>query len=180
MDDARAPADEAWHWSENPSIARFLPHVAATASQPDAYVWAVDAARCPDYWFPRQCPRALAWRRRQTDAVEADALLGSDIDRVHVIEYPWLDALRTTTLFAYPFARRDFRPLDDYALVADHEVTALRPPARFDDALALHEAAGIELRVVPDMFRWWGSVVGSTLGYSGIRLRNSPHFRPTP
>jgi hypothetical protein len=54
-------AGEVLHFSEDPTIARFEPHRAATAQQPEPYVWAVDAARAPDYWFPRQCPRVLAW-----------------------------------------------------------------------------------------------------------------------
>ena len=42
---------EVLHFSEDPGITRFVPHVAATAQQPEAYVWAVNAARAPDYWF---------------------------------------------------------------------------------------------------------------------------------
>jgi hypothetical protein len=49
------------HFSEDPTITLFAPHLAATAQVPDPYVWAVDAQRAPDYWFPRQCPRAMAW-----------------------------------------------------------------------------------------------------------------------
>ena len=48
------------HFSEDPSINEFEPHVAATATDRTAYVWAVEK-RAPDYWFPRQCPRAMAW-----------------------------------------------------------------------------------------------------------------------
>ena len=33
------------HFSEDPTIETFAPHVAATAQQPEAYVWAVDADR---------------------------------------------------------------------------------------------------------------------------------------
>jgi hypothetical protein len=44
------------HFSEDPTITRFVPHVAATAAQSQPYVWAVDGARAPDYWFPRDCP----------------------------------------------------------------------------------------------------------------------------
>ncbi|WP_425285709.1 DUF6886 family protein [Amycolatopsis rubida] len=33
-----------------------MPHAAATARQPQPYVWAAGSARCPEYWFPRQCP----------------------------------------------------------------------------------------------------------------------------
>ncbi|HMH90098.1 MAG TPA: hypothetical protein VK586_03335 [Streptosporangiaceae bacterium] len=44
------------HFSEDPSIIRFEPHVAPTATLRDPLVWAVDPARSPDYWFPRNCP----------------------------------------------------------------------------------------------------------------------------
>ena len=54
------------HFSEDPTITRFVPHVAATARQPEAYVWAVDSDHAPSYWFPRQCPRAMAWVRPET------------------------------------------------------------------------------------------------------------------
>jgi hypothetical protein len=37
------------HFSEDPAITEFVPHVARTARVRSAYVWAVDAARAPDY-----------------------------------------------------------------------------------------------------------------------------------
>jgi hypothetical protein len=57
----RPIAGEVLHFSEDPGITEFVPHVAPTARVSPAYVWAVDAARAPDYWFPRNCPRMLAW-----------------------------------------------------------------------------------------------------------------------
>ena len=38
---------ELLHFSEDPTITRFEPHVAATAQQPEAYVWAVDVRNAP-------------------------------------------------------------------------------------------------------------------------------------
>ncbi|RCK71101.1 hypothetical protein DT076_01120 [Desertihabitans brevis] len=179
MTAGRAPAGEVWHFSEDPTITGFVPHVAATARQPEAYVWAVDAARCPDYWFPRQCPRAMAWREPGTDPGVADRLLGRRTERVHVIEHGWLRPLLTTTLYAYPFDARDFRPFGTpvHASVAERPVHPLRAPEVLDDLAGLHAAAGIELRVTRDLFGWWAEVVGSGLGFSGIRLRNSPRHR---
>lgn len=52
---------ELLHFSEDPSIRSFVPHVATTALQPEAYVWTVDALNSPCYWFPRQCPRVCSW-----------------------------------------------------------------------------------------------------------------------
>lgn len=176
---ARAPRGEVWHFSQDAGITHFEPHVAATARQPEAYVWAVDGERCPDYWFPRQCPRAMAWRRPDTDPKVADRLLGSEVQRVHVIEYPWLRRLADAVVYAYPFDADDFRPQGDppNAHVAERAVTALRGPEPVGDLLAQHERAGIVLRVVPDLFHWWAEVVGSGLEFSGIRLRNSPGYR---
>lgn len=176
---ARPPAGQVWHFSENPAITSFAPHVARTAQQDQAFVWAVDADRAPDYWFARQMPRALAWRTAHTDSEVADRLLGVGVTRVHVIEYPSLPELAATTLYAYPFDAADFAPFGDppHAMVASHAVTPLGPPVVITDLLAQHEAAGIELRVVNDLFDWWHQVIGTSLGFSGIRLKNSPNHR---
>ncbi|WP_086829643.1 DUF6886 family protein [Allokutzneria sp. NRRL B-24872] len=172
----RAAAGEVLHFSEDPNITRFVPHVAATARQPEAYVWAVDAARSPDYWFPRQCPRAMAWRT-PSSTVDDGAWLGSA--RVHAVEYGWLEAMRSVRLFAYRFSASDFEPFQDNAHVATRTVQPLGPPAPVGDLFALHEEAGIELRVLPTLWPFWDTVTASTLGFSGIRLRNaSPRFIP--
>src|SRR5689334_1686299 len=84
------------HFSEDPSISRFEPHVAATARQPEAYVWAVDDGRSPDYWFPRQCPRAMAWTVPTTSTMDRERIIGAGCgERVHAIEYGWLEPMRT-------------------------------------------------------------------------------------
>jgi hypothetical protein len=62
----RPRSGEVLHFSEDPTITRFRPHVAATARQPEAYVWALDAEQAQSYWFPRQCPRVLAWPGPET------------------------------------------------------------------------------------------------------------------
>ncbi|HET6704928.1 DUF6886 family protein [Amycolatopsis sp.] len=168
----RPAPGEVVHFSEDPTITRFEPHVAATAQQPEAYVWAVDATRAPDYWFPRQCPRALAWVT--TESSEADrAFLGAP--RVHAIEYGWLAAMRTVRLFAYRFSAASFRSFGEHAhaVVATVPVEPLGPPERVGDLLALHEEAGIELRVMRNLWAFVDTAAASTLGFSGIRLRNA-------
>ena len=176
---ARPPAGEVWHFSQDPTITEFAPHVARTARQDDPYVWAVAADRAPDYWFPRQMPRAVAWRTPDCDQQMADRLLGVGVDRVHVIEYPSLNELANTNLYAYRFDAAQFVPFGDppHAVVADHPVTALGPPLVIEDLLAQHAAAGIELRITDNLFAWWNQVIQTDLGWSGIRLKNSPHYR---
>jgi hypothetical protein len=163
------------HFSEDPTITRFVPHVARTARQSEAYVWAVDAARSPDYWFPRQCPRAMAWESPSTTEADRERLLGTGSTRVHAIEYGWLDALRTVRLFAYrlPAARFTSFGDDAHAHVATEPVEPLGPAEPVGDLLALHEQAGIQLRLVDDLWPWWHAVTASTVGFSGIRLGNA-------
>ena len=89
-------ADVLLHFSEDPGITDFRPHVAATARQPGAYVWTVGALNAPCYWFSRHSPRVCHW--------EASGR------RVHAVERVWLGTMAATTLYAYPFAAADFEP----------------------------------------------------------------------
>ena len=172
------------HFSEDPTITRFVPHVAATARQRTPYVWAVDADRCPDYWFPRACPRAMAWTTPTTLPDDQDRLLGPAASRLHAVEYGWLDALRTTRLYAYRLPANAFTPFgeDAHAHVATGPVTPLGPAEPVGDLLGLHEQAGIHLRVLDNLWPLWDRITTSTLGFSGIRLRNArprPDVRPS-
>ena len=169
------------HFSEDPTITRFVPHVAHTARQPGAYVWAVDADRCPDYWFPRQCPRAMAWVTPSTNDADRERIIGlGSGNRVHTIEYDWLDAMRTVELFAYRLPAEKFRPFGSpsHAHVATEPVDPLGPAERVGDLFQLHEQAGIQLRVLPDLGPFWQAVITSSLDFSGIRLRNARSGQP--
>lgn len=169
----RSGVGEVLHFSEDPAIKRFVPHVARTAQVPEAYVWAVGGDRVPCYWFPRQCPRGTAWVAEGTTAEDRVRVFGSaSVGRVHAVEYGWLEALRTTRLYAYRFPADAFRPLEDYAYVATEPVVPLGPAEPVGDLLALHDDAGIELRVLPNLWPFWDQVTTSTLAYSGIRLAN--------
>ena len=172
-----AAAGEVLHFSEDPTITRFAPHVARTAQQPEVYVWAVDGERCPDYWFPRQCPRAMAWVTPAATDEDRLRILGpGGGNRIHAVEYGWLEAMRSVELYAYRFAAADFRPFgatESHAYVSESEVRPLGPPVRVGDLFALHEQAGIQLRVLPRLQDFWSEVITTTLGWSGIRLRTA-------
>jgi hypothetical protein len=170
------------HFSEDPTIREFAPHVAATSADPEPVVWAVDASRAPDYWFPRQCPRAMAWVTDDTTEADRLTILGPHTRRVHLIEYGWLERLQTVELYAYAFDAADFvpHPADPpHAHVARRAVRPLGPPERVGDLLVLHEQAGIELRLTDSLWPWWDAVITSTVGFSGIRLRNAHPRRAT-
>jgi hypothetical protein len=158
------------HFSEDPTITVFEPHVAATSKHSEAYVWAVDAARAPDYWFPRKCPRAMAWTMESTTEEDRSWLGG---ERVHAIEYNALEWMRTVELFAYRLPADDFEPFRDYCHVSTRTVRPLGPAERVGDLFALHEEAGIQLRVLPNLWPFWDRVIAGSLGFSGIRLANA-------
>jgi hypothetical protein len=166
------------HFSEDPTIELFVPHVAATAQQPEAYVWAVGHDRAPDYWFPRQCPRVLAWVRDGTSGTDQERIIGAGCGRrVHAIEYGWLDAMRSTRLYGYRLPASEFRPFGEHAVVAESPVEPLGPAEPVGDLLACHEAAGIQLRVLADLWPFWDAVTTSSVGFSAIRMGNA---RPRP
>ncbi len=64
----RPAPGEVLHFSEDPTITVFVPHVPRTAQVTEPLVWAVDSAIAPAYWFPRDCPRVLAWVTASTSA----------------------------------------------------------------------------------------------------------------
>jgi hypothetical protein len=176
----RPVVGEVLHFSEDPTIELFVPHVAATSQQPEAYVWAVGHDRAPDYWFPRQCPRALVWATADTSAGDRERLIGAGCGpRVHVIEYAWWRAMLTTELYAYRLPATRFRPIGDppHAVVATEPVTPLGPPEPVGNLIDCHAAAGIQLRLLDNLWPYWDEVITSSVGFSGIRLRNA---RPRP
>ena len=138
-------------------------------------MWAVDAEQAPSYWFPRDCPRVMAWPIADTTEADRDRIIGpGGGGRVHAVEYGWLDPMRTTRLYAYRFDAGPFQPFGEphpHAMVAVEPVRPLGPPEPVGDLLALHEAAGVQLRVLPNLWEFFDAVMASTLGYSGIRLR---------
>jgi hypothetical protein len=172
--------DVVFHFSEDPTITEFVPHVAATAADPRPLVWAVDGSRSPDYWFPRDCPRAMAWVEESTTEDDRRRILGPGAHgRVHAVEYGWLTRLATGRLFRYQLPAEPFRPVDEVsrcALVSEEAVRPLGPPDPLPPLLELHERARIQLRVMDTLWPWWQEVTASTLGFSGIRLANArPH-----
>ncbi|MET9314737.1 DUF6886 family protein [Kribbella sp. NPDC003505] len=73
----RPAVGEVLHFSEDPTIEIFRPYVARTGDKITPYVWAVGHDRAPDYWFPRQCPRAMAWVGPNTTPEDAAVVTSS-------------------------------------------------------------------------------------------------------
>ena len=161
-----------WHVSEDRTLTRFEPHRAATALRDEPLVWAIDTRHLPLFWFPRECPRGTFWADDHTRADDAERLLvGSP--RVHAIQGDWLHAMRSARVVAYRLPEDTFSPdLEVGGYWLSREPVAPVELVELGDLLALHADAGIELRVVPDLWSLWERVIASTLQFSGIRLAN--------
>ncbi|MGH3763831.1 MAG: DUF6886 family protein [Pseudonocardiaceae bacterium] len=164
-----------WHFSEDPTIREFLPRAGTPGAPTETMVWAIDDDHAPAYWFPRECPRVTFWRGRLQSSALGDALLtGVTAQRVHAVEWAWLDRIRCATVFRYAFDASDFEP---WTRAGGHYVTpeTVRPLyiEPLGDLLALHAEAAIELRLLPTIWPLVDSVQDSGLGFSIIRARNA-------
>jgi hypothetical protein len=95
--------------------------------------------------------------------------------RLHVIESAWAQRMMACRLFAYRMPPESFEAIDDEAAgywVSRAPVEAI-DRTEVGNLVQRHAGAGIELRVTPDIWPFWHSVVSSTLGFSGSRLRNA-------
>jgi hypothetical protein len=159
--------------SEDDSIRRFEPHRAATAARDEKLVWAIATRLLPLYWFPRQCPRATFWAESTTADADVERFLGGNRGRrVHVVEPEWLERMRMTRVLAYRMPEETFVEDEDRFWVSTDPVEPLEL-VELGDLVERHEQAGIGLGTEADLLGFWDEVVASSLGYSGIRLRNA-------
>lgn len=166
-----------YHFSEDPGIERFEPHIAPTSTvQHEALVWAIDDWHAPMYYAPRQCPRACFWPGEKTSDGDRERwLYGLEPRFVMVIEMSWLERLRACALYRYVM------PPDTFAFMG-HEGghwTSREPVAPLTvepvgDLLQAIASADVELRITPRLGPMWRRVwKESTLEFSGTRLRNA-------
>lgn len=179
-----------YHFSEDPTIARFAPHVPRTNPDHPPAVWAIDAEHAPLYWFPRDCPRVTVWPLDQSAAAQFEQTFNTVAHRVHAIELGWLDRMRTTELHRYEFDAAEFTPWQAASgqWIADHEVAPLSITP-VGDLLVAHARAGIELRLVPSLWPLHDLAVGDRAGdlavgdrcdFSLVRMANAqPRDQPS-
>jgi hypothetical protein len=151
--------------SEDDSITRFEPR--------DGKVWAIGTRLLPLYWFPRACPRATFWAESETTEADVERFLGGNpARRVHAVEPEWLEQMRTARVLAYRVPEETFVENDDRFWISAEPVEPLEL-VDLGDLVARHQAAGIELATERDLVGLWHEVAASSLGFSGIRLRNA-------
>lgn len=163
------------HFSEDPNIAVFRPHVPASSPDNLPMVWAVDEEHAPGFWFPRQCPRACCWSIGKPLTEIGATLLGMGAHtRVHAVEAVWLERMRACTMYVYRF---DAGPFGLHNKDAGYFSTARTvTPLSVEpvgDLLKLHADANIELRIVPNLWPIIDAIVASGLEFSIIRKANA-------
>ena len=162
------------HFSEDPLIRRFVPHVPASNPTQAPAVWAIDAAHAPLYWFPRECPRVTVWPRDASERPAFEARFGTTAPRLHAIETAWLERMQTVELYRYDLPATTFRPWAEASgqWISQVEVVPLSV-SPVGDLLSLHAHAGIELRVVGSLWPLRELAVSDEWDFSIVRMRNA-------
>jgi len=159
-----------YHYSEDPGITEFVPHVPATNPRQPPRVWAIEPAYAPLYWFPRDCARVTVWAHDDGQRAVLRDTWGGATPRLHFTSPAAEAELHHTVLHEYAFAPGPFSPWPDAEgqWVADATVrpVAVRPVG---DLVAAHAAAGVELRFDPDLDARRDEVVASGLPFSIVR-----------
>lgn len=98
-----------FHFSEDPNIQVFRPHVPGHRPDVEPLVYAIDGWHAPMYYFPRQCPRACFWPGERTSEEDRRRwFTGIDANMVIAIESGWLERVRSTTLHRYVMPEATF------------------------------------------------------------------------
>lgn len=165
---------ELFHYSHDPAIERFTPHVPATNPGHPPSVWAIDAHHAPLYWFPRDCPRVAAWPRNAIEQHQFHEAFSTVATRVHAIELRWLPIVASTVLHRYRFDASSFRPWTEASgqWISDVAVEPIEV-ARIDDLIGCHVAAGIELRAVPNLWPLRDLAAGGIWDFSVVRFQRA-------
>ncbi|MEP7203728.1 MAG: DUF6886 family protein [Ilumatobacteraceae bacterium] len=169
-----------YHFSEDPHIERFMPHVPRTNPSHTPAVWAIDTEHAPLYWFPRDCPRVAIWPLDGGDLAPFQSRFVTAASRVHAIEATWLERMRTTQLYRYDFDSQGFEPWESAngQWICNREVLpeSVTPIA---DLLGAHADASIELRVVPSLWPLHDAAVDGEYDFSIVRMHNAqPRMSP--
>ncbi|MDJ0771158.1 MAG: hypothetical protein QNJ12_20385 [Ilumatobacter sp.] len=163
-----------YHYSEDGGLRRFAPHVPPTNPGHPPQVWAIDEAHSPLYWFPRDCPRISVWAYDAEQQAILTDVFETEASRVCAAEISWLDRVRSGHIYRYSFDAAGFRPWEeaDGQYIAD-DVRYPTSVDRYDDLLALHIAAGVELRFTPRLGVLMDRMLASRLPFSFVRIRDA-------
>ena len=163
--------DALFHYSEDPNIRLFDPHVPRTNPTAAPSVWAVDPAHAALYWFPRDCPRVAVWCNTEDQRERLHRRFVTRSARVQAAPVAWLDPMRRCELFEYRFEPSEFEPWTEAEgqWVAHRRVVPVSVEP-VGDLLERQAAADIELRFVTDLAPLRHEVLTAGLPFSIVRF----------
>jgi hypothetical protein len=164
-----------YHFSEDPTIERFVPRAPLHRPQVEPMVWAISEEHQQIYWVPRDCPRVYFWLLPTTTAEDrARFWTGVHADLVLAIEAVWIERLQTTQLYRYTLPSESFTLIDAHygAYVSRETVvpTSVEPLGNLLHELA---AAPVELRLCPSLVPLGKAIINTSFSWGLIRMRNA-------
>ena len=166
--------DVVFHYTEDGTISRFVPHVPQTNPSHPPAVWAMDAEHSPLYWFPRDCPRISVWANDEAQRAVLRDTFETDATRICACESHWVDGMRRARVYRYAFDGDQFAPWTGAeGQYISGEVVIPRSVDVLDDLIGLHAAAEVELRFTPKLGSLMDRMLGSGLPFSFVRIRDA-------
>lgn len=168
---------ELFHISEDPNIQLFEPRAANKGSgrEGELLVWAIEDRLLHNYLLSRDCPRVTFYGADSSTPQDIENLMGqTKATFVVAIESGWFERASTTTLYKYTFNAATFE-LSDKAAGYYVSRASVRPLAVTTIERPLEEMLkrNVELRLTPSLKLLQEAVIGSSLEFSCIRMRNA-------
>lgn len=163
-----------FHFSEDPTIARFVPRPPLARPTVEPLVWAIDEWHAPVYFFPRDCPRVCFWPLPTTTAADYAHCFATVPGRMVIaIESAWLERLRVARLSRYRMPEERFEDIHDHGVHVAREPVVPLGVELVGDLLAALTDAEVELRITPSLVPLGRAIIQTTLHFSLIRMHNA-------
>ena len=163
-----------YHFSEDPTIERFVPRPPLAHPEVEPLVWAIDAWHAPMYYVPRDCPRVCFWPLPTTTVEDRVRFFDYVSARMVVaIEWAWFERVCKTQLYRYELPDESFESLHDAGMYVSRQTVAPLKVESLGDLVEQMWAAHVELRLCSSLVPLAEAVIRSSLHFSLIRMRNA-------
>jgi len=162
------------HFSEDPTIARFVPRAPLARPWIEPLVWAIDDWHAPVYFLPRDCPRVCFWPLPTTSLTDHALWFGTVTARMVIaIESAWLERVRICALYRYTLPDETFVDTGDHGVHVSRATVTPLSIEPVGDVLRALAAADVELRVMPSLTLLGEAIITTSLHFSLMRMRNA-------
>jgi len=163
-----------FHVSGDAGIAVFQPRLSKTFPELGLVVWAVDDSHLVNYLLPRDCPRVTFCAAPTTTESDRRRFSLPDDARVVAIERRWLDEVENAMVHLYELPSGHFQLHDasaGYWLSGETAIPlGVTAVSDLPGEIVRRRA---QFRVVERLRTLQEEVVGSTVDFSIIRMRNA-------